>query len=239
MRILFVGDTHMMPYAAQAANQMAADENVDRVIQVGDFGYTFDATSQGVEFLDVIAKASVPWMFIRGNHDSTSWLRRASGSKTLHGTEPIEVRDNLQWIPDGCVLTFDGMSFSFMGGAYSIDVNSRVPGVSYWEDECPSVLSPIFKTDVMVSHDLPQSLFMWAYSTRLCYDLPNISEKHEARSKESRMILEGWFEGTSPRLVVHGHYHVPYALHGDPNVVGLGANGDVGSMWVFDTEDDA
>jgi len=205
--ILLVGDTHMDESSIWAANDLAKEEDVNCIIQVGDFGYTFDQTLLGRDFMYAVSAATVPWMFIRGNHDSTEWILRASGQDHLYGDVPIEVSSNLEWIPDGCFIDFDGVMFSFLGGAYSIDKDSRTPYISYWPDESPSVVHTDRIADILISHDLPQDKFENRLFQHL---LPTIPRHHIDGSIAARKIVQYWCEQIKPKMIIHGHYHIHY-----------------------------
>lgn len=101
---------------------------VDLIVQLGDFGY-WEHTPAGVKFLkeasDIATVAGIPLYWLRGNHDKTSFLfERYSELGDDDGF--LYIRDNIFFIPDGTLWTWQGRSFRAFGGAYSVDKNWRV-----------------------------------------------------------------------------------------------------------------
>lgn len=100
---------------------------VDRIIQVGDFGY-WEHQPDGVRFLDdvsTLAQASgIPWYWLRGNHDKVSLLFDKYQERDGEGF--FKLRPGLGFIPDGLIWNWDGASFRAFGGAYSVDKSWRV-----------------------------------------------------------------------------------------------------------------
>lgn len=233
-KILFVGDTHADEHSVVLANNLAFQQECDLIFQVGDFGYTFDRKPQDKRFMEAVEHAPVPWWFIRGNHDDTEWLKEASGMDCLYGEEIVEARPNMFWVPDLCRVEIDGVSFACLGGAFSIDKSLRTAWISYWPDENPSLAhGDIKQADVLVSHDTPDSL--WSLVQPYC--LSDLPIKLEMQSKQSRLIVEDYFQFVEPKIVVHGHYHAGYkAKKNGVAVVGLDCNGADGFAWIFDTE---
>jgi len=233
MKVLFVGDTHMGPENILIASQAAIESDADMIIQVGDFGYTFDATEQGRTFLERVEQSTIPWYFIRGNHDSTEWILLNSQLDLLYGDEPEWVWENLKWIPDGCFMEIDGVTFAFQGGANSVDKWARTPHISWWPDESPVPLAAAGRTaDVLVCHDIPDSL-----RGHLFTHLDPMSPKMEFESLKSRLTVEDYFQQVQPKIVIHGHYHIGYkCTTNETHIVGLSNDSRENSMWLFDTE---
>jgi hypothetical protein len=77
VRVLHVSDLHLNPQAFDLMDQVVAQFAVDLVIDTGDindWGTTFEAP-----FADRIGQLPVPYVFIRGNHDSASTARAVAG----------------------------------------------------------------------------------------------------------------------------------------------------------------
>lgn len=124
----FIGDIHA---CFKRYEQITRD--VDRSIQVGDFGLGFGDAPV----------LSENHRFIRGNHDDPELCRKHS-----------------RWIPDGSVV-FE--KIFCVGGASSVDKNLRTNGVDWWEDEeipysqWADILTDYERTkpSAVVSHDCP------------------------------------------------------------------------------------
>ena len=123
--------------------------------------------------------------FIRGNHDS-----------------PELCRSHPNWISDS---SFDGKHF-FLGGAWSIDQEHRIPGVSWWHDEELSVVElnaaidsyETIKPSIVVSHDGPESI-----TTALFLQDPRLP-RFKTRTGQA---LETMFNIHQPKLWIFGHWH--------------------------------
>ncbi|WP_421119741.1 metallophosphoesterase [Aquihabitans daechungensis] len=72
-RVLHVSDLHLNPQAFELIEQVAPQFGIDLVIDTGDindWGTTFEA-----RYADRIGELDVPYVFIRGNHDSAATAR--------------------------------------------------------------------------------------------------------------------------------------------------------------------
>jgi predicted MPP superfamily phosphohydrolase len=68
IRVLHVSDIHLNPVAWSVIQQVTKQFNVQMVIDTGDL--TDHGSSAEEKFADDISKLKVPYVFIRGNHDS-------------------------------------------------------------------------------------------------------------------------------------------------------------------------
>lgn len=124
--------------------KLARSNPNDIVIQVGDFG---------VGFLNKARYSSWPsnLHFIRGNHDKPSTCQKITG-----------------YLGDYGIVTFEGKTIFYAGGAASIDKAWRVEGISWWPDEeltfeqwnnCVALYEMNKDSiDIVISHDGPKSL---------------------------------------------------------------------------------
>ncbi len=69
IRVLHISDLHLNPVGYDVAQQVASRFGVDAVIDSGDA--TAEGTPVEAGFLDRIRGFSVPYFFVRGNHDSS------------------------------------------------------------------------------------------------------------------------------------------------------------------------
>lgn len=172
------------------------------IIHVGDIGIGFRAKTDEIkEFRllnDYFASKQITFMGIRGNHDNPEYF---NGDYIL---------PYFQLIPDYHQEEINGRLFLFIGGAISIDRNSREIGVNYWPDENISKHLGIsqwdltgFKTpDVIISHDCPLEV---GFSPGSLYDEPGNMVKTDAIV--GRRILSNVFDQLPPKKWFYGHYH--------------------------------
>lgn len=155
-------------------------KNPDKLhIQLGDLGIGF-RNNQKLKYTD-------NFKFIRGNHD-----------------HPELSRNHPAYLRDFGKLSIEDKKVFFVSGAYSIDKNWRIPGVSWWEDEELSILELEkaieeyieFKPDVMLTHDGPYQ------ATK--YLLNFFDQTIPSRTAQA---LDAMFEAYQPKIWIFGHWH--------------------------------
>lgn len=237
MKILVLGDTHGDLNSVKYALQIAVERGCEVVIQVGDFGFGWDLhRDPGEQFpqrVNALAKNSrISFLWLDGNHENFDALEEIVDTTSPN---PQQMGSNLHYLPRGCTFEIAGVTFLALGGAYSIDKDHRVHGVSWWPqetityrdvDRALAAIDSNGRPDVMVTHDVPEGVFP--------YEL-FLHGKHGHESRNNREAVRAVYEAARPKLLLHGHMHVRYDL-GD--VIGLDCNGSGKASWyVLDTED--
>ena len=237
MRILLVGDVHgNTPWWANFVTPAAHMLDADLVFQLGDFGYW----PRGEDFLEAIAATGTPVAFLDGNHEHHPFLQ-----ETVQGRrEPVQVSENLCYVPRGCHLIWSGVEVAVLGGAHSIDRALRTPGRDWFLEEAVTNddlehLAGNGTAQVLLSHDAP-----------MCADVP-LSAREELSGAwyqelpacdEHRMRLNEALDIVQPRIMVHGHYHVRYEADvtrpwGTTHVKGLSQDGTgVGNLAMLECD---
>lgn len=229
---MFLGDTHGDTTNIIRVVRRAEAQGVDRIVQLGDFGY-WEHTRDGVRFLDAVDTAlegaGLDLWFVDGNHENHALLAER------HWEDPW-VRSRIRWLRRGDRFAAGGVQFVAAGGAGSIDAALRQPGDSWWPGEIITRGDVVRVTgpgpaDVVLSHDAPE-FAGHLDNLRLPVDWP-LPEWVTHSMTESRWLLTQAVKKVQPSLVVHGHYHVERFtrcdwLDGDgwhrTNVLGLGMN---------------
>lgn len=203
MKVLFSGDWHAGTAFALETIDHAASQGVDRIVQVGDFGY-WPRFADGIRYLATVSERAVErgvsiW-FCDGNHEDHDSLPHRSA------TGPLMVAPNVKWVPRGTVLEWAGARLLFFGGAVSVDQDSRETGWTWFNAEIPSERAwdqamnagPV---DVVVAHDTVPGMPVQG--------LPPLSIPASARRRaaEHRARLRGLQAEVTPSLWVHGHWH--------------------------------
>jgi predicted phosphodiesterase len=228
-RIALAGDWHMNgPWAAEAIATTVRTADPDVFIQLGDFGYTFDA-----EYLQAVdgalATAGVPLLFVDGNHESFPTLHRYPVRD--HGLRRLT--EHVWHLPRGFRWQWGDVRFVSLGGAYSVDRTWRIPGVSWWNDETvtPEQAARAIAggpVDVLIAHDCPTGVV-----------IPGIDDTSSpspwppvelVRAYEHRTLLRQVVDAVRPTTIWHGHYHRRYATtaelgYGPVTVLGLDCDG--------------
>jgi predicted phosphohydrolase len=179
--VRFIGDIH-----GQFGTYFQTIQGAENTIQVGDYGIGF-----GPVPINVYAQPG-NHRFIRGNHDN---LQRCFGERGF--------------IKDGTVEKYGDNKVMFVGGAYSIDQDWRTPGVSWWDDEELSYselldMIDIYdreKPDMMVTHEVPESLMETIFSADgrsfTKFDIPS----------RTRNAFDNMLAIHRPKLWIFGHWH--------------------------------
>jgi len=234
MKILFAGDIHGSQKHLSFVYKTAEAHGCDFIWSCGDFGY-WPHYQRGQNYLDTVDvlydMTGIPLYWTDGNHENHDRLCEMADQ---FGTDaPIGTSFGSAWVPRGCRVVLDGVTFMGYGGGYSVDWRQRRLGESWWAqelvDESHVLGLPDDPVDVLVTHDTP-------LGKRLSYkdDIPE--------SVDQRRILSLLVDKVQPRLVFSGHHHVretfttktPKGWEATVRVLG---RDDMGrdSVYVFDT----
>lgn len=148
----------------------------------------------------------------------------------------------MYYCPRGSIKMIGNKQCMFLGGAYSIDKDWRVPNVSWWHQELirgTDVNRAIRNSnpatdlgggvdwgqriDVMLTHDAPPSEYLEA-------DLAKFGYKVGPESHYNRQMLKQAVDEVRPKVLYHGHYHTRYSAPyttkdgWQVQVEGIGAN---------------
>lgn len=176
----FIGDIHGNPNVYAKAIWDCHES-----IQVGDMGLGFNETLDS-KFIEIFHDNKAH-KFIRGNHDDPELCR----------AQPTYLGD----------MTYDADNRMMMvGGAFSIDKEYRVEGISYWSDEELSYVDlehaiEMYEENkplIMVTHDAPR------YATEQMFRNGfNIPASRTQVAFNTMFLQTGW----TPKLWIFGHWH--------------------------------
>lgn len=209
-KVLVAGDWHGSAGQAIRVIEHAIDQNIDTIVQVGDFGIW-----RGDErFLNKVqAKLyanDVQLYFIDGNHED--FPRLYAYPEEQDGTRKI--RSNITHLPRGFRWKWNGINFLAVGGAASIDKKYREPGKTWWSEELLTD-ADIAKSqdggpvDVMFAHDSPATApnsitddpaGQLRAGMSFGFDNLEICTSHRLRLQEITDVVK-------PVILFHGHYH--------------------------------
>lgn len=128
MRFLVAGDVHGNVGHMRRVLDAAVAAGVDRVFQLGDFGY-WEHEASGVRYLDEVHRSAqgrgVTVYFLDGNHDKSGLIvERYGEQRDEQGF--LTVRGHIRYAPRGHTWEWDGVSFLAFGGARSVDKDWRL-----------------------------------------------------------------------------------------------------------------
>lgn len=218
--VAFAGDWHANPLFARKVIRSLADE-VDIIVHLGDFGVGF-----GDRYLQVVDEAAheadLVVMFVDGNHEDHAWLEAQPVSDD--GVRRLAPR--VWHLPRGFRWEWSGLTFLALGGAHSVDRQSRVPGVSWWPGEAISLQEALRASeggpvDVMVTHDAPAGHIIPGLMP------PGTFPQEEIEASEAhRQMLRRVVDEVRPRALWHGHYHSRYRVETDYGCIITGLDCD-------------
>jgi hypothetical protein len=175
--LVFIGDLHGTVDRLWRLNDIV--EPGVPFVQVGDLGWW---RSEKPHFEKWGRRAQRKLYWIRGNHEDMRMI-------PLDAEGPVEVAQNIVYIPGGHAMELDGRRIGFLGGGASVDYKWRTPGLDWFPEEniLPHEEERAMnwgKVDLMVTHAPPQFVI----------------ERHFPRSNLKEWALDyGW---TDPNAVI-------------------------------------
>lgn len=214
MQIGFIGDVHGCAHQCLAAIlKLHRTGPLDAIFQVGDLGAWADVNTmykrdppakrfaddnpRTLDWFDLLDPASAnadafgriraelgqSVFMIRGNHDDPEWLEAGA----------VDPFDLFRYVPDGTVMSFDGIRIGFLGGI-EIDSEWPVEVLRYSKphaiDERALEALKVQNLDVLVTHDGPYG----------------VATNWRGEIQGSKLITE-LVERARPRWHIAGHYH--------------------------------
>jgi Icc-related predicted phosphoesterase len=188
MKVILTGDIHN---EFGKLNELINKKRPDLVICCGDFGY-WPKVKWGAPLSNIRPQgAKILWC--DGNHED-HW--------SLKERDKDEMVSNVIYMPRGSTYTLDdGRTIMFMGGADSIDKESRWIGVDWFPEEVITQKDlydlPQVNVDIFVTHTCPAELV----NEMLKYN----SFKY---GDPSPMALSELWRIYKPKLWFFGHWHI-------------------------------
>ena len=135
LSIYIAGDPHGIYQNFVKIDSVLHDEDI--CIICGDCGLLYYNNESEQHFLSDLQKKKYKILFVDGNHENFDALYQIP-EEDWCGGKVHKLRDNVIHLCRGYVYTIEGKKFFAFGGGYSLDKDSRVPHVSWWEQEMPS-----------------------------------------------------------------------------------------------------
>lgn len=206
-RVAVLGDVHgnvgWMRMLAKALPHLAPD--VTTILQLGDWWMPPG------EIDEALAETGITGIYVTGgNHEPwgeiTPLLNRYPG-------EAIQV-SSLTWLlPRPARLTIGGRSVLSLGGASSVDRESRVEGLTWWPQEAITdehVAAAIAggPADLMLTHESPADTPVRRVREILRTNPHRFPKAALEASAASRARVSEVWDAVNPELLAHGHMHV-------------------------------
>ena len=231
-RLCLIGDTHGSFKFLSRQLTAAAKEQLDTAIVLGDFGWwppDPQVTHFGLEAMEEADRLGIRLAFLDGNHehhvDLRNTVRKAREEQNIDTeTYPVWLgshllgashQQGLWWLPRGSfwswtVNVLHECRIVVVGGAYSVDRDRRVEGVSVFKElECPlpeelELAKSHGQAHIMLCHDHPD------FGYQLAGTKTGVSMQHVLAGQNVRKQLREVADVVNPSLVVHGHWHYDY-----------------------------
>jgi predicted phosphodiesterase len=210
-RVGLVGDVHGDLGALLTISQSMRDQGVSVLLVLGDLGLVWGGENWSNRLSRLSKRLGARQQvlyWVDGNHDDH---RRLSTFDV--GEDGLRVlRTNVIHLPRGYRTTLaSGKSLLALGGANSIDYQSRVEGVSWWPEEAISDadVEAVGRehADIMIGHDAPldlPSLDRVLAENAAQWTVEGLEYAEHGRRQFHRAFLRA-----SPELFLGGHYHQP------------------------------
>jgi Calcineurin-like phosphoesterase len=198
MRINFIGDVHGHTdrYQKMLRRKFAGQ----RTFQLGDMGVGFPTpkgrpgSPSGGLHPHIMGGGNHRW--IRGNHDNPA-VARTLTDRGYAGDIGYDSPTEMFWV----------------GGAFSIDRDWRIPGINWWEDEELSYselqraidIYMTVKPKIVASHEAPSEVGKYLLMQLAVGFRP---EKLNCSMSRTAEALQAMFDYHRPQEWVFGHYHI-------------------------------
>ncbi|MEV7801122.1 metallophosphoesterase [Microbacterium foliorum] len=188
---------------SRALPHLAPD--VTTILHLGDWWMPPGAVDE------IFAETSITHFYlVAGNHEQWDEITAVLDK---HPGEAVQVSE-LTWIlPRPARLTIGGRSVLALGGAASVDRESRKEGVTWWPDEAITdehVASAIAAgpVDLMLTHESPANTPVRPVQKILRANPHWFTKTALEASAASRARASQVWDAVRPELLVHGHMHV-------------------------------
>ncbi|WP_431694248.1 metallophosphoesterase [Microbacterium maritypicum] len=234
-RVAVCGDWHgNLGWArtiARVLPYLASD--VTTMLHLGDWGMS------PAEIDEVFAETDIDRILVTvGNHEPFDQVSPLLNQNPGHAVRVSK----LTWIlPRPARLAIGGRRALSLGGAASVDRQSRIEGLTWWPDEAITddhVAAAIAggPADLMLTHEGPSGTPVRPVREILRtnpHRFPKVALEASAASRAR--IAEVW-DAVRPELLAHGHMHVPAGgqLNDGRRVASLGRDGQEGNLAILD-----
>jgi hypothetical protein len=217
MSILFSGDFHAN--AVNELNHITKDallkqfgkvkyNKIKYHIILGDGGFLWPK-NRNIDTANYCAFAYRPFpvLCVVGNHEPILGMRDLPETDIGIGETVYQINSTplVAYLKRGKIYTIDGFKFLVLGGALSIDLDRRIPGISWWKEEYWSdeEKKDIFKLlkkdnsfDYVLAHTGPDSINKKTFSAFMLHSPKFNDEVAELNDKiDEKIVCKQWWCG--------------------------------------------
>ncbi|WP_341936219.1 metallophosphatase family protein [Microbacterium sp. LWO14-1.2] len=206
-RVAVLGDVHgnvgWIRMLSRALPHLAPA--VVSILQLGDWWMPAD------EIDEALAETDITGIYVTGgNHEPWGEITTLM---TKYPGEAVRVSKLVWLLPRPARLTIGGRSVLSLGGASSVDRQSRIEGLTWWPDEAITdehVADAIAggPADLMLTHESPANTPVRRVREILRTNPHRFPKAALEASAASRARVSQVWDAVRPELLAHGHLHV-------------------------------
>jgi len=234
-RVAVCGDWHgNLGWARMLARALPAlAPEVTTMLHLGDWWMSPAATDE------VFAETNIERIYVTlGNHEPWGEITPLLNE---HPGAAVRVSDIIWLLPRPARLTIGGRRVLSLGGASSVDRESRVEGWTWWSDEAITdehVARAIAggPADLMLTHESPANTPVRPVREILRKNPYRFPEAALEASAASRARISEVWDAVHPELLTHGHMHIAAGGKTDDGrrVASLGREGQNWNLGILD-----
>lgn len=206
-RVAVLGDVHgnlgWMQMLSRAFPPLAPD--VTTILQLGDWWMPSG------EVDEAFADTAIDRILVTlGNHEQWDEVSTVLGA---YPGEAVRISKLVWLLPRPARLTIGGRRVLSLGGAASVDRQSRIKGLTYWPDEevTDAMVDEAIAggpADLMLTHESPANTPVRPVREILRTNPHNFPKAALEASAASRARISQVWDAVRPELLAHGHLHV-------------------------------
>ena len=183
------------------------------VIITGDFGFIFNPISDDKEKYWLKWLRTKPWitLFLKGNHSNHSRLDSNEFEEIeMFNSKVKKIDYSIFMLETGNIYTIENKTFFVLGGAASIDKEYRIPFVSWWPSEVPTIIDYTnsidnlkkvnYTVDYVLTHTCPRNVKLAMETYKINFNDP------------TEMMLQSIDEQITYKKWYYGHFHTDLEL---------------------------
>lgn len=110
----------------------------DTLIVSGDFGFVWDGSAKERKMLEWLGKRPYNILFIEGTHDNLDLLAQYP-EVDYCGGKARQIAGKLHYLMRGEIYSIESDHIFVFGGGESRDMDTRVTGETWWQNELPTM----------------------------------------------------------------------------------------------------
>ncbi|GAA1218376.1 metallophosphoesterase [Microbacterium maritypicum] len=234
-RVAVCGDWHgNLGWARMLARALPAlAPDVTTMLHLGDWWMSPAATDE------VFAETNIERIYVTlGNHEPWGEITPLLNE---HPGAAVRVSDIIWLLPRPARLSIGGRRVLSLGGAASVDRQSRIEGLTWWPDEAISdqnvaEASAGGPADLMLTHESPAGTPVRPVREILRTNPHGFPKTALDASAASRARVAEVWDAVRPELLTHGHLHAPGGgkTEDGRRVASMGRDGQEGNLGILD-----